>query len=106
LRDHLIANLHEPADPRFADFLRLIDETPALRDYSHRMFMRHETAVARAIAAEIGAPQDDIRCAALAHFALEARALIYQRHDRRQAAEEIFALLERGWAAVGPGSEG
>src|SRR5690242_20625297 len=37
------------ADPRFPDFLHLIDTTPALREYSRRMWLRHENALAAAI---------------------------------------------------------
>ncbi|MEV4053370.1 TetR family transcriptional regulator [Amycolatopsis sp. NPDC049688] len=79
------------------EFIRLIESTPALRDYARRMWMRHETALARAIAQESGAPEDDIACAALARFALASRELILAHPHRRRAAEEIFARLERGW---------
>jgi hypothetical protein len=37
-------------DPRFADFLRLIDATPALREFARRMWLRHENTLAAAIA--------------------------------------------------------
>jgi AcrR family transcriptional regulator len=106
LREHLL--LHQTrfavhaADPRFADFTRLVQETPALRDYSQRMWTRHETALARAIAEAVGAPQDDVSCAALARFALAARSLILQHPEPRRAADEAFGLLEHGWAASHP----
>ncbi|MFJ8622063.1 TetR/AcrR family transcriptional regulator [Kitasatospora sp. NPDC093550] len=108
LREHLL--LHQTrfavhaADPRFADFLRLVRETLALREYSQRMWTRHEAALARAIAQAVGAPEDDTGCAALARFALAARSLIQQHPDPRRAAEEAFALLEHGWAAAHPTS--
>ncbi|MBH1937437.1 TetR family transcriptional regulator [Streptomyces sp. AV19] len=87
----------QPAGPRLAEFSRMVDETPALREYAHRMWMRHETALARAIAEETGAPEDDPACAALARFALDA-PLVARRHpDPYRAMDEIFALLERGW---------
>ncbi len=41
-----------------------------------------------------GLPSDDVRHAALARFALEARDVIFER-----AADEVFGLLEHGWAA-------
>jgi AcrR family transcriptional regulator len=85
--------------PLFEDFQRLVLETPALREYGHRMWMRHQEALARAIAEEIGAPADDVRCAALARFALDAREVIFGRADRERAAVEVFGLLEHGWAA-------
>ncbi|MHA6764868.1 TetR/AcrR family transcriptional regulator [Streptacidiphilus sp. PAMC 29251] len=108
LREHLLLSqtrfaVHT-ADPRFADFTRLVQETPALRDYSQRMWTRHEAALARAIAEAAGAPEDDISCAALARFALAARSLILQNPEPRRAADEAFALLETGWTASHPSS--
>ncbi|MFH9352409.1 TetR/AcrR family transcriptional regulator [Kitasatospora sp. NPDC017646] len=108
LRDHLLLGqtrfaVHA-ADPRFAAFLRLVQDTPALRDYAHRMWTRHEAALAAAIAEAVGAPADDIRCAALARFALEARSLIQRHPDPDRAADEAFALLEHGWTASHPGT--
>ncbi|MEE1788584.1 helix-turn-helix domain containing protein [Streptomyces sp. SP17BM10] len=95
----------DAGNPRFAAFTRMVRDTPALREYAHEMWMRHEAALARAIAHEVGAPEGDIGCAALARFALEARLLV-QRHpdDPRRAAEGAFALLEHGWEAVHPGN--
>ncbi|MFF2119098.1 TetR/AcrR family transcriptional regulator [Kitasatospora sp. NPDC058184] len=108
LREHLLLNqtrfaIHA-ADPRFADFTRLVQDTPALRDYSQRMWTRHETALARAIAQAVDAPDDDVSCVALARFALAARNLILEHPEPRRAADEAFALLEHGWAASHPSS--
>ncbi|MFE2098190.1 TetR/AcrR family transcriptional regulator [Streptomyces sp. NPDC059468] len=106
LREHLLLKQTQLAvhatDPRFADFTRLVQETPALSDYAHRMWMRHEAALARAVAEAVGAPEDDVSCAALARFALEARSLIQRHAEPRRAADEAFALLEHGWAASHP----
>ncbi|WP_338933358.1 helix-turn-helix domain-containing protein [Streptomyces netropsis] len=87
----------QPAGPQMAEFSRMVEETPALREYAHRMWMRHETALARAIAEDAGAPEDDAACAALARFALNAPLLARRHPDPQRAADEIFALLERGW---------
>ncbi|WP_189447105.1 TetR/AcrR family transcriptional regulator [Streptomyces abikoensis] len=91
------------AGPQLAEFARMVEETPALREYAHRMWMRHETALARAIAEETGAPEDDAACAALARFALDAPLVAHRHPDPKRAADEIFALLERGWGAAGSG---
>lgn len=100
LRDHFVRAAQGHADhPQFEIFQRLVLETPALRDYGHRMWTRHQDALARAIAEETGVPADDVRCAALARFALEAREVIFDREDRERAADEVFGLLEHGWAA-------
>lgn len=66
------------------------------------MWQRHETALAHAIAEDIGAPADDTACTALARFALEAADLVHRHTNPQQAAHTIFALLERGWAADHP----
>ncbi|MGY5129167.1 TetR/AcrR family transcriptional regulator [Streptomyces nigrescens] len=98
LRDHILrSHIETLADPAFARFRELITSTPALRDYGHRMWMRHETALAQAIAADVGAPEDDPACAALAHFALEAPALARGQDDPRAAVDAAFNLLEHGW---------
>ncbi|GAB2826289.1 TetR/AcrR family transcriptional regulator [Lentzea nigeriaca] len=100
LRDHFVQAARGHADhPQFEIFQRLVVETPALREYGHRMWTRHQDALARAIAEEAGVPADDVRCAALARFALEARDVIFERDDRERAADEVFGLLEHGWAA-------
>ena len=108
LREHILLKQTQFAvqatDPRFADFTRMVEETPALREYAHRMWTRHEAALARAIAEAVGAPEDDVSCAALARFALEARGLILRHSEPRRAAGEVFALLEHGWAASHPDS--
>ncbi|MBF6332243.1 TetR/AcrR family transcriptional regulator [Nocardia transvalensis] len=86
--------------PRFADFRRLIDTTPALREYARRMWLRHENTLAAAIAAASGLPEDDSACQALAHFALEAVTLVYGRDDAESALDRIFTLLDIGWTAT------
>ncbi|WP_103354747.1 TetR/AcrR family transcriptional regulator [Amycolatopsis sp. CA-128772] len=95
LRKHILRDVSD--DRPGEEFIRLIESTPALRDYARRMWMRHETALARAIAKESGAPPDDVACAALARFTLASRELIVAHPHPRRAAEEIFARLERGW---------
>ncbi|MEU4086608.1 TetR/AcrR family transcriptional regulator [Streptomyces aureus] len=85
------------ADPRFDAFLRLIDTTPALREYARRMWLRHEHALAAAIAEDAGLPDDDPGCRALAHFALEAPVLVRGTGDPDAALDRIFDLLANGW---------
>ena len=89
------------SDARSTQFLNLVRNTPALSDYAHRMWMRHQDALARAIAHDAGAPPDDPRSAALAHFALETSALADRAADPEQAVDTAFDLLENGWNAPG-----
>lgn len=94
------------SDPRYADFLALVRTTPALSDYAHRMWMRHQDALARSIAHSLGAPPDDLRSAALAHFALETSALAHRADNPERAVDVAFDLLEHGWGASAPRSGG
>ncbi|MFE0099103.1 TetR/AcrR family transcriptional regulator [Streptomyces sp. NPDC059009] len=108
LRERIL-ELTDPArdEPEQQDFVELIENTPALHDYGRRMWMRHETALARAVAEAEGAPEDDLLCAALARFALQAGDIAAGPHTRRAAVERGFALLEHGWdGARGEESEG
>ncbi|MGV4986553.1 TetR/AcrR family transcriptional regulator [Streptomyces sp. NPDC001709] len=104
LREHTLRarGIKPEYDEQIAAFQRLASSTPALVDYHRRMWMRHERALAEAIAADAGAPADDPACAALAHLALEARTLAATAPDRVAAVNAAFDLLERGWEAVRP----
>jgi len=83
-----------------AAFLELVRSTPALTEYSRRMWLRHERALAETIAAEVGAPTGDPACQALAHYALEARPLGGSSANPAAMVDAAFDLLERGWEAV------
>jgi AcrR family transcriptional regulator len=89
-------------DPRFGEFLALIRTTPALAEYSHRMWMRHQDALAAAVAADIGAPPDDPHAQALARFTLESTALARRSADPQRALDAAFDLLERGFRPPRP----
>ncbi|MFJ9416515.1 TetR/AcrR family transcriptional regulator [Streptomyces sp. NPDC101227] len=102
LRDHLrplVLKVHEAPD--FRRFRELIDGTPALGEYAHRMWMRHETALAGAIAAETGADADDVQIRALAHYALAAPRLAGGGEDPGADLDRIFTLLRHGWGDLG-----
>lgn len=82
LQDYLVAARRAQAGtPGGREFLGLVQSTPALRRHWHEMWMRHREGVAHAIAAEVGAPPEDPRCAALAHLALETSALAARAPD-------------------------
>jgi AcrR family transcriptional regulator len=103
LRDHILERaIDVAAFPHTAAFTRMVEDTPALRDYARRMWLRHEATLARTIAHEVGAPEDDITCAALARFALESAHVIHAHPAPEQAADAIFDLLENGWSAAYP----
>ncbi|WP_346172521.1 helix-turn-helix domain-containing protein [Streptomyces cuspidosporus] len=102
LREHaLTARLASAdVDARFTAFTNLVADTPALRDYAQKMWLRHTTALAQAIAEESGLAAGDPACTALAHFALEAPRAAYGHDNPRQAIVRAFDLLEHGWSAL------
>ncbi|MFF8729375.1 TetR/AcrR family transcriptional regulator [Streptomyces sp. NPDC015171] len=106
LREHALRHRVDAGDSgaNFAAFAELVENTPALRDYAQRMWLRHESALAHALAEATGAPADDPHCAALAHFALEAPRIAQGHADGRERVARAFDLLERGWNGVGPGA--
>jgi hypothetical protein len=87
-------------DPAIAQLRQLIHSTPALIEYGQRLWMRHETSLARAIAEAHDLPEDDPACAALAHFALAARFLRQGRAAPEESVDHAFDLLEHGWTAL------
>jgi AcrR family transcriptional regulator len=98
LRNHTLARVERGAAADGAsEFMTLVRGTPALSEYWHRMWMRHEDALSRALTAETGAPEAE--CAALAHFALETSALAIRAEDPARTVEAAFAILEHGWRA-------
>ena len=99
LRDHALARVERGAAGGASEFMALVRGTPALSDYWRRMWVRHEDALSRALAAETGMPEGDPGCAALAHFALETSALAIRSDDPARTIEAAFAILEHGWRA-------
>ena len=88
-------------DPALKNFLQLVRDTPALREYSRRMWTRHEASLTRAIADSTGTTVDDIAAAALARFSLEALDLAGDQLNPRQALTATFHHLRNGWGGYG-----
>ncbi|HEY0189410.1 MAG TPA: helix-turn-helix domain-containing protein [Cellulomonas sp.] len=97
LRDHVLRRrvADVQADPRFPAFVQLVRDTPALGAHAEQMWLRHEGALARALAEETGAPVGS--CAALARFVLDTAASAGVRADGHVYVLGAFAILERGW---------
>ncbi|MFI5975054.1 hypothetical protein [Streptomyces sp. NPDC051452] len=68
------------------------------------MRMRHERALAGAIAADSGSPGAGPARAALARLTFEARAPGGTASYRVTAVDAVFDLLERGWERARPGA--
>ncbi|NEB74750.1 TetR family transcriptional regulator [Streptomyces sp. SID14478] len=87
-------------EPRLAQFHQLIDGTPALRDYSARMWLRHENALAEVIAADIGLSAPDTASRLVARTALGIVPSIRSLDDAAQIIDVTFRFIEAGWAAT------
>jgi AcrR family transcriptional regulator len=97
LRAYTRARLDVQAEPGGAEFMELVRTTPALSEYLHQMWVRHQDALAHTITTELGAPADDPRCAALALFVLETSRLAGRSDDPISAVDAAFDVLEHGW---------
>ncbi|MFT3970499.1 MAG: TetR/AcrR family transcriptional regulator [Micropruina sp.] len=100
LLDYYRAELLPPFDHDGAqrrEFLAFIDQTPALGDYAARMWLRHEDALAAAIAAEFGLaePSDEIRI--YARFVLQIQLLVSGSTEPISMMESGFRILDHGW---------
>lgn len=93
-------NLDEHRDDATRRFLAMLDATPSLRDYGARMWLRHEDALADAIAEALGAeaPSDAVRV--YARFVLQMQTLVSGADDPLAVLAAGFDLLAPGWAAV------
>ncbi|MFF1412499.1 TetR/AcrR family transcriptional regulator [Streptomyces sp. NPDC058289] len=99
LREHFVETRSSRRidDPAVIAHIGLVRETPELQEYWDRMWRRHEFALAAAIAEAAGAPEGDLRSAALARFVMDTASLIRGQEDQRQAMRELFALIEAGF---------
>ncbi|MBT2231256.1 TetR/AcrR family transcriptional regulator [Nonomuraea sp. NEAU-A123] len=75
----------------------LIVNTPALREYSRKLWIASEGALAEAIAAESGRDPSDMTVRALARYVLEIPELAGAEPDSLAALNAIFDLLVSGW---------
>ncbi|MFD5142845.1 TetR/AcrR family transcriptional regulator [Streptomyces sp. NPDC058401] len=88
------------SEPGLSRFHQLIEDTPALREYSAGMWRRHENALAGIIAADIGLPAPDTACRLVARTALEIIPSIRSLDDAEQIIDVTFTFIEAGWEAT------
>ena len=94
-------------EPDLDRFHELVDTTPALRDYSAGMWLRHEHVLAETIAAETGLDAPDTACRLTARIALQTVPMIRSRTDAARVIDDVFAFIEAGWEAIArPGPAG
>ncbi|MEO3787947.1 TetR/AcrR family transcriptional regulator [Actinocorallia sp. B10E7] len=83
-------------------FLELVESTPELAAHAGRMWLRHETALAEAIALRTGRGPDDIAVVALARYVLDLPQLARRSPDPLAALDHVIGLLKRGWGPDRP----
>ncbi|QWF78955.1 TetR/AcrR family transcriptional regulator [Amycolatopsis sp. CA-230715] len=87
-----------------APLWRMIDASPALRQYDESMRLRHAESLAAAIAADPGVARSTMVCRTIARFAIDAYSLAREEADPEAAVDEVFRMIEAAWAAAGPPS--
>ncbi|KOG90861.1 TetR/AcrR family transcriptional regulator [Streptomyces varsoviensis] len=83
-----------------APLWRMIDSSPALRQYEESMHLRHAEALAAAIAADLALPAPTTACRTLARFTVDAYALAREADDPAAAVDEIFHMIEAAWTTT------
>lgn len=85
-----------------APIWRMIDASPALREYEESMRLRHAESLATALADDPDLPQTTTACRTIARFVIDAYALAREAADPQAALDEIFRMIEAAWEVTRP----
>lgn len=96
----LQANVDEHGNDVTRIFMRFLNETPALREYGAKMWLRHEDALAEAIAEELGLAEPIAEIRIYARFVLQMQLLVNGSEDPLSTIEAGFRLLDSGWGPI------
>ncbi|MEU3535449.1 helix-turn-helix domain-containing protein [Streptomyces murinus] len=88
-----------------APIFRMIDGSPALREYEESMRLRHAESLAAAIGADPGLSRGTTADRAMARFVIDAYALARAASDPDTALDEIFRMIEAAWAVARPSGD-
>ncbi|GGP69089.1 TetR/AcrR family transcriptional regulator [Saccharothrix coeruleofusca] len=102
LRREILALLRHCASEAAAPIWRMIDGSPALREYEKSMMTRHAESLAAAIAADLGLPRPTTACRTIARFTVDAYSLAREAADPETALDEIFRMVEAAWEVARP----
>jgi AcrR family transcriptional regulator len=78
---------------------RMIDSSPALREYEESMRLRHAESLAAAMAADPALARTPTACRAIARFVIDAYAVAREAPDPQAAVDEVFVMVEAAWQA-------
>lgn len=83
-----------------APIWRMVDASPALRQYEESMRLRHAESLAAAIAADLDLPPTTTACRAIARFVVDAYAVAREADDPQATVDEIFLMIDAAWEAA------
>ncbi len=86
-----------------APIWRMVDESPALREYEESMRLRHAESLATAITADPDLPATTTACRTIARFVIDAYSLAREAADPEAAVDEIFQMIEAAWGTATAG---
>ncbi|MEE1840662.1 MULTISPECIES: helix-turn-helix domain-containing protein [unclassified Streptomyces] len=102
LRREIRAMVRHCASDSAAPIWRMIDESPALRQYEESMRLRHADSLTTAIAADLGLSPNTTACRTIARFVIDSHALAREAADPEAAVDEIFRMIEAAWEVAFP----
>ncbi|WP_275295872.1 TetR/AcrR family transcriptional regulator [Amycolatopsis sp. La24] len=102
LRDEIRALVRHCTADSVAPVWRMIDGSPALREYEESMRLRHAESLAAAMAADPGLERTPTACRAIARFVVDAYSVAREAADPEAAVDEVFRMIEAAWAAASP----
>ncbi|WP_116205016.1 TetR/AcrR family transcriptional regulator [Amycolatopsis circi] len=102
LRGEIQALVRHCTAESVAPVWRMIDGSPALREYEESMRLRHAESLAAAMAADPGLGRTPTACRAIARFVVDAYSVAREAADPEAAVDEVFRMIEAAWAAASP----
>ncbi|GAB3375549.1 TetR/AcrR family transcriptional regulator [Amycolatopsis echigonensis] len=102
LREEIQALVRHCTADSVAPVWRMIDGSPALREYEESMRLRHAESLASAMAADPGLGRTPTACRAIARFVVDAYSVAREAADPEAAVDEVFRMIEAAWAAASP----
>ena len=88
--EEIDVNFEEHGDQVARRFMNFLNETPALRDYASKMWLRHEDALAAAIADELGLSVPTAEIQVYSRFVLQMQILVSESDEQRATARRRF----------------